>query len=92
MDLCFPFHSSAPIKAGTNIYHTHPGCKVALSVDVALRVTGRGEGRQECPFCFVLSQFRPPHPLVGPPSAVAARLASTASHHALVDQDDSRPD
>jgi hypothetical protein len=54
----FPFYSSAPSKAEADIYHTHPQCKVALNTAEEARVLGMGEDKRECPFCYLLGQFK----------------------------------
>lgn len=58
MSTVFPFYSENPEGSGYRLYHTHPRCRVAQGIADAERVPGTGEGRRECPFCFLLSQFQ----------------------------------
>jgi hypothetical protein len=58
MDNSFPFFSSASESAGPGIYHSHPQCRIAQGIAPAARIVGTGEGRAECPFCYVLAQFQ----------------------------------
>ena len=58
MNTVFPFYSETPESSGYRLYHTHPRCRVAQGIADAERVPGTGEGRRECPFCFLLSQFQ----------------------------------
>lgn len=58
MESTFPFFSNHPDDAGAAIYHTHPRCRVAQQVPPEARITGTGESRGECPFCFLLAQFQ----------------------------------
>lgn len=58
METAFPFFSNNPEAAGAVIYHTHPRCRVAQRIPLAVRVPGTGESRTECPFCFLLAQFQ----------------------------------
>ena len=62
----FPFYSSIPEKDGRHIYHTHPRCRIAQHISAACRVAGTGEGRQQCPFCFLFGQFEMNKSLRGP--------------------------
>ena len=55
MNNTFPFYSAAPNSV---IYHTHPRCRIAQGIALECRVAGTGEGRRECPFCFLLAQFQ----------------------------------
>ena len=54
----FPFYSSLPGVAEIGIFHTHPRCRVGQRIALSCRMAGTGEGRQECPFCFLLGQFQ----------------------------------
>ena len=58
MSASFPFYSVEPEGNGPSLYHTHPRCRIALNIAMEVRVVGTGEGRQECPFCFLLGQFQ----------------------------------
>lgn len=58
MNESYPFFSNTLEVAGAGIYHTHPRCRIAQSIGPAARVAGTGEGRHECPFCFLLGQFQ----------------------------------
>lgn len=53
-----PFYSNQPDPAGASIYHSHPMCRVAQSIAPEFRIPGTGEGRQQCPFCFLLGEFQ----------------------------------
>ncbi|WP_190925487.1 hypothetical protein [Hymenobacter armeniacus] len=57
-----------PGKAESTIYHTHPRCKVALGIAETARVLGMGEGRHECPFCYLLGQFKTSRLATGAPA------------------------
>ena len=61
----FPFYSNQSDAAGSNIYHTHPKCRIAESIATELRVAGTGDEREECPFCFLLAQFQANRALKG---------------------------
>ena len=65
MNNAFPFFSSAP---NSGIYHTHPRCRIAQRIALEARVAGTGEGRRECPFCFLLAQFQANRALRGFPT------------------------
>ena len=54
----FPFHSGLPATAEAGVFHTHPRCRVGQGIGSASRVAGPGEGRRECPFCFIMRQFQ----------------------------------
>ena len=69
MKSLFPFHSAIPGAAQANVYHTHPRCRVAQGIALSNRVPGTGEGRGECPFCFLLGQVQAYRALRGYPSA-----------------------
>ena len=56
-----PFHAASAEKPGAEIYHTHPQCRIALQIAPGSRINGTGDGRTECPFCFVLGQLRSPN-------------------------------
>lgn len=58
MKTSFPFFSTQADAAGPGIYHSHPRCRVAQAIALSHRQAGTGEGRQECPFCYVLGQFQ----------------------------------
>ena len=58
MSILFPFPSSHEGKAGEEVYHTSPHCRIAQNIAVAHRLPGTGTDRHECPFCFVLTQFQ----------------------------------
>ena len=53
----FPFYANLPGATGADIYHTHPRCRVAQLIIEEMREVGTGQGRHECPFCFMLGQF-----------------------------------
>ena len=69
MESLFPFYSGVPGAAQANVYHTHPRCRVAQSIAPSNRIPGTGEGRGECPFCFLLGEFQANRALRGHPSA-----------------------
>ena len=84
MEAVFPFFSNHPDDAGSPIYHTHPRCRVAQQIPPEARVTGTGENRGECPFCFLLAQFQANRGLrghlpVGAPSAFGSKGPDTAA-------------
>ena len=54
----FPFHSDLPDTAEAGVFHTHPRCRIGQGIEGGSRVAGTGEGRRECPFCFMLGQFQ----------------------------------
>ena len=58
MSPAFPFYSSHGGKAGEEVYHTSPHCRIAQNIAVLHRLPGMGDDRHECPFCFVLTQFQ----------------------------------
>ena len=58
MNASFPYFSNHADAAGMGVYHTHPRCRVAQSIATSHRVTGTGDDRHECPFCFLLGQFQ----------------------------------
>jgi hypothetical protein len=61
MAVSFPFYLDLPEKDGQGVYHTHPRCRIAQSISQRLHVAGKGQGRRQCPFCFVMSQFEASH-------------------------------
>jgi hypothetical protein len=78
MNFNLPFHTASVEKPGAEIYHTHPQCRIALQIAPSSRVNGIGDGRTECPFCFVLGQLRSHNKLVDMPGTPIP--ASSASH------------
>ena len=68
MESLFPFYTGTPGAAEASVYHTHPRCRVAQSIALPNRTPGTGEGRGECPFCFLLGQFQANRALRGHPS------------------------
>lgn len=54
----FPFYSIGSEGEVPRLYHTHPRCRIAQNIGLEARALGTGEGRRECPFCFLLSQFQ----------------------------------
>jgi len=57
MKYSIPFYSASADKPATEVYHTHPQCRVGQKIQPTSRVEGMGEDRRECPFCYVLGQF-----------------------------------
>ncbi|MDO7850325.1 hypothetical protein [Hymenobacter convexus] len=82
-----PFYSAEAENAAAEIYHTHPECRIAQQIAPDSRIGGTGDGRKECPFCFVLGQFRSnkfvdmPGTLVPAGSQVPAQAGFAASAH-----------
>ena len=76
MNTAFPFFATVP---ETGIYHTHPQCRIAQGIALELRVPGTGEGRRECPFCFLLAQFQVNRALHGHTPGRGAGTASAAT-------------
>ena len=68
MDSLFPFFARWPEADGPGIYHSHPRCRIAQGITEESRVPGTGEGRQECPFCYLLGQFQASRAMRGHPS------------------------
>jgi hypothetical protein len=58
MTSSFPFYSIETRAHGPSLYHTHPRCRIAQSIALDARLPGTGEGRRECPFCFLLGEFQ----------------------------------
>lgn len=58
MTSSFPFHSDLHDTAEAGFFHTHPRCRIGQGIAGPSRVAGTGEGRRECPFCFMLGQFQ----------------------------------
>ena len=58
MTSSFPFHSDLLDTADAGVFHTHPRCRIGQGVAGFSRVLGTGEGRRECPFCFIMRQFQ----------------------------------
>ena len=80
MDNAFPFYSAVP---NSGIYHTHPRCRIAQRIALKSRVAGTGEGRHECPFCFLLAQFQANRALCGHPPNLGRGTASSATSERL---------
>ena len=58
MQCSFPFYSNLSDVSEGTIYHTHPQCRIAQKIAVVYRISGIGDGRRECPFCFMLGEFQ----------------------------------
>ena len=82
MNNAFPFFSSGP---NLGIYHTHPRCRIAQRIALESRVAGTGEGRHECPFCFLLAQFQANRALRGylPEQHGKGNSSNTSSEHSF---------
>ena len=65
MTSSFPFHSDLLDTADAGVFHTHPRCRIGQRVADSSRVLGTGEGRRECPFCFIMRQFQASRALRG---------------------------
>ena len=65
MTSSFPFHSDLLDTADAGVFHTHPRCRIGQRVAGSSRVLGTGEGRRECPFCFIMRQFQASRALRG---------------------------
>ncbi|MBF9223853.1 hypothetical protein [Hymenobacter ruricola] len=81
----FPFYSSLPNKAELDIYHTHPHCKVALGIEASARVMGMGEGKRECPFCYLLGEFKSGRRVGESPTEPQARSSTGARAFSTAD-------
>ena len=73
----FPFHSELLDTAEAGVFHTHPRCRIGQGIEGGSRVAGTGEGRRECPFCFMLGQFQANRALrgYGYPTALTGGVA-----------------
>ena len=80
MTSSFPFHSDLLDTAEAGVFHTHPRCRIGQGIIGTSRVSGTGEGRRECPFCFMLGQFQANRALRG--YGYANALAGGASRQA----------
>lgn len=88
LNVALPFYSSQPDLAGTSIYHSHALCRVAQSISAEFRIAGTGEGRQQCPFCFLLSEFQMNRELR---QQQLARIGRNAGKSHPPDKDDTSP-
>ncbi|MFD2720991.1 hypothetical protein ACFST9_19890 [Hymenobacter monticola] len=72
-----PFYSISLGKPASEVYHTNPKCRVGQKIEPADRVSGMGDGRRECPFCFVMGQLRTTRLVDMPnPTSSAGQLAT----------------
>ena len=86
----FPFHSDLQVSAEAGVFHTHPRCRIGQGIAGDSRVAGTGEGRRECPFCFMLGQFQANRALRGY-SYANTMVASQGGDIAGAGQDQSYP-
>ena len=77
MTSSFPFHSDLLDTVDAGVFHTHPRCRIGQRVAGSSRVLGTGEGRRECPFCFIMRQFQANRALrgYGYPTALTGGVA-----------------
>ncbi len=67
----YPFYATVRGIGLEDVYHTHPACQVARSIESHYRVVGIPAGRAECPLCALHHAARPATRAPGRPEAPA---------------------